>query len=89
MTLIASHQPCKNATVIPRAVIIGNFEIVDSAMVDGETWYTTYVIPRVATWIRQQSTELWYQYRTAQNYLEMDRFDLHETLYTIMALRWG
>ena len=72
-----------------KAVILRYFEIQDTAQVDGDTWYTVQVNPRVTPWIRQQSKELWYSHISPNHYKVVDTFDVHEKLYTMLALRWS
>jgi hypothetical protein len=72
-----------------KAVIKGMIEIQDTAEVDGATWYTILVNPRVSPWIREQHKDLWYSHKTANNYKVVDTYDMHEKLYTMMALRWS
>jgi hypothetical protein len=78
------------ATVVPRAVQRNRFEVVDSAVVDGEKWFVVHVEPRVTPWIREQENNLWYEHTTSQyRYRVLDTFDVHERLYTLMSLRWS
>lgn len=78
------------ATVVPRAVQLNRFEVVDSAVVDGEQWFVVHVEPRVTPWIREQASDLWYEHtKEPYRYRVLDTFDVHETLYTLMSLRWS
>jgi hypothetical protein len=72
-----------------KAVIIGNFEVIDKAIVDGECWRTVQVIPRVSKWIKTQNTNLWYEHKTANHYKVLDTFDISEKFYTMLVLRWS
>ena len=85
------HRPIKNATMPPtKAVQKHRFEILDQAVVDNEQWYVIQVEPKVVPWIRNQNQELWYQHITYQgHYRVLDTFDVHEKLYTMMALAWA
>ena len=86
------HRPIKNATMPPtKAVQRHRFEIVDRALVDNEQWYVVQVEPGVVPWIRQQNKDLWYEHiapHTRFRYRILDTFDVHEKLYTMMALTW-
>jgi hypothetical protein len=85
------HRPIKNATMPPtKAVQKHRFEIIDQAVVDNEQWYVIQVEPKVVPWIRNQNQELWYQHITyVGHYQVLDTFDVHEKLYTMMALAWA
>ena len=72
-----------------KAVIKGYIEIQNTSQVDGTTWYTIQVNPRVSPWIRQQNKDLWSSYTTANYYTMIDTFDVHEKLYSMLALRWS
>jgi hypothetical protein len=60
--------------------------VLDQAQVDENQWYTLEVDPAVATWIRQQCYEHWYEHSS-------NRFrpimDVHEQLYTMLQLKWS
>ena len=72
-----------------KAIIKPMFEIRTSAVVDGETWYTVQVNPQISPWIKTQDPSLWYDHKTANNYKVVDTYDIHEKLYSMMALRWS
>jgi|SanBayMetagenome_1026888.scaffolds.fasta_scaffold09268_3 hypothetical protein len=85
------HRPIKNATMPPtKAVQRNRIEIIDQALVDNEQWYVIQVEPRVVPWVREQNQELWYEHLTCnQRYRVLDTFDVHEKLYTMLAMRWA
>ena len=64
----------------------------DMGMLSGryEQWYVIQVEPRVVPWVREQNQELWYEHLTCnQRYRVLDTFDVHEKLYTMLAMRWA
>lgn len=85
------HRPIKYSTLLPlKAVQKHRFEIIDRALVDNEQWYVVQVEPRVVPWIRNQDQELWYQHITySGRNVVLDTFDVHEKLYTMMAMKWS
>ena len=73
-----------------KAVQRNRIEIIDQALVDNEQWYVIQVEPRVVPWVREQNQELWYEHFTCnQQYRVLDTFDVHEKLYTMMAMKWS
>ena len=64
-----------------------NFEINSKAEVDGAIWYTVSCNKEVSTWLRSQPKELHLE-TLAHKPAVMAQFDIHEKLYTAMALRW-
>lgn len=65
------------------------FQITDQAEVDGATWYTITCVREVSTWIRTQPEELQYAHIDKNWTIYHNKFDLHESLYSILALRWA
>ena len=59
--------------------------VLDQTTVDDNQWYTLDVDPAVASWVRQQCREHWYEHPS-------NRFrpimEVHEHLYTMLLLRW-
>jgi len=86
---ITGRRPYDGVMPPHKAVILGNFEVMESAVVDGDTWYKIQVIPRVTEWIKTQDKNRWYEHITAHNYRVLNTFDIHETLYTLLILRWS
>ena len=64
------------------------FNITDQAQVDGETWYTIACDYEVSKWLRDQPKELQYSHIDKNWTIYNNKFDIHEKLYTLMALRW-
>jgi|APFre7841882793_1041355.scaffolds.fasta_scaffold194807_1 hypothetical protein len=61
------------------------FTILDQAQVDSDTWYTVSCTKEVCIWMREQSEELQYWHTD----LTWNKIDIHEKLYTLMALKWS
>jgi hypothetical protein len=51
-------------------------------------WYVVQAEPKVARWMRTQNKDLWYDYKVGSHRV-LDTFDVHEKLYTMMALTWA
>lgn len=66
-----------------------NFKIQDQSVVDGEIWYTVYCSDEASRWIRSQSRELWCEHIHMKWDVIHNTFDIHEKLYTMLALRWS
>ena len=65
------------------------FSILDQAQVDSDTWYTVKCTKEVSAWLREQSKELQYSHIDARWFAHTNQFDIHEKLYTMMALKWS
>ena len=64
------------------------FKIVDTATVDGEQWYTIRVWEHsCARWVRQRNKSHWFELTASSSAGSM--FDMHEKLYTMLALKWS
>lgn len=83
------HRPIKYSTLLPlKAVQKNSYEIIDRGLVDNEQWYVVQAEPKVARWMRTQNKDLWYDYKVG-SYRVLDTFDVHEKLYTMLAMRWA
>ena len=80
-----SYNALKNRAMTKPA----KFTILDQAPVDGATWYTVSCANEVSTWLREQSKELQHLHIDNNRYLFVTKFDIHEKLYTLLALRWS
>lgn len=65
------------------------FSILDRAQVDGATWYTVLCVKEVSMWLREQSEELQYSHIDKNWTIYHNKFDIHEKLYTLLALKWS
>ena len=79
--MVALTQP------IPQ-VSLDHFIILDTGTVDGEQWHTVRVSTQVGTWLmrnyKDHQHKLW---SFSGSYLNL--FDIHEKLYTILAVTWS
>ena len=67
-----------------------NFKIQTQAQVDGVTWYTVFCRTyETAKWVRLQDRALWYEHIHKKWDVIHNTFDIHEKLYTMLALRWS
>ena len=60
---------------------------LDQAIVDGETWHTVKLNIPTAHWLREQDQTLWHEH-SGYSLAAQNAFDVHEKLYTLMALKW-
>ena len=65
-----------------------NFKIRDQSQVDDDTWYTVSCTGAVAKWIRSQDREFWHEHINGKWNVIHNAFDIHEKLYTMLALKW-
>lgn len=64
----------------------------DSALVDGERWYTVKCNNEVAEWIRAQPNYVcqWYERGDYQQwYILKNKFDINEKIYIQIGLKWS
>ena len=64
------------------------FKIRHQCQVDDDTWYTVSCTGEVAKWIRSQDREIWYEHINGKWDVIHNTFDIHEKLYTLLALKW-
>jgi hypothetical protein len=70
--------------------IQSNFKIQNQAQVDEVTWYTVFCRSyETAKWVRLQDRALWYEHIHKNWNVIHNTFDMHEKLYTMLALRWS
>ena len=67
--------------------IPATFEINAKAEVDGATWYTVSCTKEISEWLRTQPKEL--RSEALAHGWVLPQFDIHEKLYTLLALRWS
>lgn len=65
-----------------------NFEKLDSAIVDGDQWYTVECSKEVSDWIRGQSKDQWYEHKQQARH-QRGIFDMPESLFIIMSMKWA
>ena len=80
-----------NWKILPLALKENNFRSLSTATVDGELWHTVQCKPEVSEWIRSQSGEntVWFQNIDDRWMINQNVFDVHNKVYTLMALRWS
>lgn len=70
-----------------------NFKILHKCTVDGEQWYTVSCLRGTSKWLREtyreQEDRLWFQNIDSQWHINFNVFDVHEKIYTMLALRWA
>jgi len=66
-----------------------HIKIHDQSTVDGETWYTVSCSHVASRWMRSQYRELWHEHIQNKWDVIHNTFDVHEKLYTMMALKWS
>jgi hypothetical protein len=65
------------------------FKKIDSAIVDGEPWYTVKCRPEVSSWIRSQpNNSRWHETIDTNWYVYADTFDVCEQLYVELGLKF-
>ena len=66
-----------------------NFFIRDESVVDGKIWYTVGCFDDTSQWLRSQDRELWHEHVEQLWGVYHNTFDIHEKLYTMLALKWS
>ena len=66
-----------------------NFKIQDQSVVDGEIWYTVGCCDDTSEWLRTQDQKLWHEHINNKFLVINHLFDIHEKLYTMLALKWS
>jgi hypothetical protein len=64
-------------------------KIHDQSIVDGETWYTVSCSHAASRWMRSQDREFWHEHIQNKWDVIHNTFDIHEKLYTMLALKWS
>ncbi len=87
MTVI-NKSPWK---IRPKMLNNKNFGSLATATVDGELWHTVQCKKEVSIWLRSQPGEdsLWFQNIDDKWMVNMNTFDVHPTVYTMLCLRWS
>ena len=66
-----------------------NFKTHDESVVDGATWYTVGCYDDTSQWLRSQDRELWHEHVEQLWAGYNNIFDIHEKLYTMLALKFS
>jgi hypothetical protein len=65
------------------------FKIHDQSTVDSTTWYTVSCYDDTSEWLRTQDQELWHEHIQNKWGVINHLFDIHEKLYTMIALKFS
>lgn len=65
-----------------------NIQHLDSAPVDDKIWHTVKLNMLTADWIRQQDASGWYEHTPTESWGSRNIFDIEESLYTMLVLKW-
>ncbi len=70
-----------------------NYSVLTKAVVDGDQWYTVRCSKETSVWFRatypQHENKMWFENIDQQWQLNKNVYDMHEKLYTILAMRWA
>ena len=66
-----------------------NVKIHDRSTVDGKIWYTIGCYDDTSKWLRSQDRALWHEHVEHMWAGYHNTFDIHEKLYTMLALKWS
>jgi len=75
-------------TQMVQDLTLPNVTLVASAEVDGKIWHTVQLSYPVAEWVRQQDSSLWVE-PVAQQSWKKNYFDIEESLFTMLKLKWS
>lgn len=68
------------------------YKILTTATVDGSQWYTVTCTRDISIWIRETFADLedkqWFSNIDEKWMINMNTYDMHEELYTMLQLRW-
>ena len=64
-------------------------KIHNQSTVDGAIWYSVTCYDEASQWLRSQDPELWHEHINNKWGVINHLFDIHEKLYTMLALRWS
>lgn len=63
--------------------------LMASAEVDGKMWYTVQLSMPAREWLVTQDADQWYEHTGVRDRpWQRHWFDVHESLYTILMLKW-
>lgn len=65
------------------------YHLINSTKNDnGDVWYTISANSDVREWIESQNSELWTFYKAKELVPYYNVHDIHESLYTMLVLKW-
>lgn len=65
------------------------FEIIASALVDGEQWHTVKCAKEVSAWVRTKNESQWYEHIDQRGYMHGNIFDMDARLYTMLGVKFS
>ena len=87
---ISSMYPTTMSLIVKRQPYV---EVLDTATVDGDKWYTISLLRDASIWLRETYTDseytLWFEHRGDTWTNRFNVIDIHEKVYTMLALRWS
>ena len=70
-----------------------NHSILTKSLVDGEQWYTIRCSKEASIWVRstypQHEDKLWFENIDHMWRIHTNVLDMHEKIYTLLAMRWS
>jgi len=72
-----------------RELTMPDVKVLDSADVDGKTWYTVQLSMPAREWLREQPTEDWHEHIDQRYYVNQSMFDISEQMYSALTLKWS
>lgn len=80
-----------NWKILPQALRDKKFKSLTTSMIDNELWHTVQCKPEVSKWLREQpgKSTVWFQNIDDHWMTNENVFDVHNKIYTLMALRWS
>jgi hypothetical protein len=73
---------------IVQSLTVPDIRTLASAVVDDKTWHTVKLSMPAAEWIRTQNCSLWVELVATDNWASKGTFDIEESLFTVMLLKW-
>lgn len=64
-----------------------DINLVTSSEVDGKMWYTVQLSMPAREWLVTQDSNQWYEH-VGERTWRRNWFDVHESLYTMLMLKW-
>ena len=91
MTVQMNLKPVSGGWIVEE-IKLPNFEILTKSMVDGGQWYTIRCRKETSIWLRSafkdQEDRQWFQNIDQRWNINFNVFDVNETIYTMLALKW-
>jgi hypothetical protein len=87
MNLFMTHRNVGKSVfgVIAKNLVRPSVTVLDQTQVDQDSWYTVDIDPEIATWVRQQCSEHWYEH---PGHRFRSIMEVHEHLYTLIRLKF-